>query len=161
MKMVKIIGIGSPFGQDQVGWQVVDLICERLSIKEKSCLELIKTDRPGMLLLDNLRDTDIAILIDAVADKQRAGLIVTLTKEELIVKNQSFSSHDIGVSEALSLGAVLGELPGELLLLGICIDPECSADIDDSVQKNLAETILRRARKLIRQEISEINLATG
>jgi hydrogenase maturation protease len=124
---VKIIGIGSPFGQDQLGWLVIDHLNDTLTTREKIEIELIKADRPGLGLLELLKNTDTAILIDAIDDKQHVGQIKVLTEQELFCQDTSLSSHALGVSDALRLGHALGDLPDAIVLIGICIDIENSS----------------------------------
>ena len=123
MKRIKVIGIGSPFGQDQLGWQVIDQLRHNLADQiHGRQIKFIQSDRPGLRLLDLVKDTDMAILIDAIDNKECAGEILKLDRTELLNTDQTLSSHAIGVSEALSLGAVLGELPEELVLFAMCVD---------------------------------------
>lgn len=120
MTHVRVIGIGSPFGNDQTGWQIIEILQQQHSCP--TC-EYLKADRPGINLLHLLMDSDNVVLIDAIDAPTHAGEIMRLSRNELLRHSRQLSSHDIKISEALALGQVLNMLPDELILFGYCIDP--------------------------------------
>ena len=143
MSRMKIIGIGSPFGQDQLGWQVIELLETLFTPTDKQHIQLIKTDRPGIRLLELLKNTDSAILIDAINDSQKTGQILELNRSQLLLQSKPFSSHALGVSEALRLGNALGELPRMLRLFGLCININSAATIPKQDIQNLAGVVIK------------------
>jgi len=142
MRRIKIIGIGSPFGQDQLGWQVIELLETLMTPTEKQHVQLIKTDRPGIQLLALLKNVDIAILIDAIDDSSKTGQIINLDKSQLLLQNKPFSSHALGVSEALRVGDALKELPKLLRLFGLCININNTAPVPKQDIYNLASVVM-------------------
>lgn len=120
-----IIGIGSPFGEDQAAWHAVDTLAEEQWVQDKlqaGKLTLMKLDRPGMCLLDYLRGFDHVILVDAViSPKHSPGMILTLKREDLTNLETPASSHSFGVAEALAMGETLGILPTRLEIWGVVI----------------------------------------
>ena len=124
MKRIKVIGIGSPSGQDQLGWQVVQQLQQTIIEPgdTQKQLSFIQSDRPGLRLLELIKDTDLAILVDAIDKKECAGQLFKLERTDLLQADQPLSSHALGVSETLALGDALGDLPKELVLFGMCID---------------------------------------
>ncbi|MFN7094062.1 MAG: hypothetical protein ACK4M7_01730, partial [Burkholderiales bacterium] len=51
-----ILGVGSPYGDDQLGWLAIDLL--KLYLKaQPTTVELAKVDRPGLNLLQLLDTT--------------------------------------------------------------------------------------------------------
>ena len=69
--MIRIIGIGSPFGDDAVGLEVARILAEA---PPPDC-EVIAADRPGATLLELLDGAEAAILVDAVQSGNAPGLI--------------------------------------------------------------------------------------
>lgn len=119
---VTIIGVGSPFGADQLGWFAVDWLERSELSKRFSDLQLnfYQVDRPGALLLEQLHDADAAIIIDAMQSGSSFGTLRTFTVDEVLRQHTGLvSSHAFGVSESLALGATLGELPRLLMIVGI------------------------------------------
>ncbi|MCG7873367.1 MAG: hydrogenase maturation protease [Candidatus Thiodiazotropha lotti] len=113
--MIRIIGVGSPFGADRVGWLAIDHL---QGCQLEDC-ELIKLDRPGSGLLNYLRDADWVVLIDALKSTGRAGDVAQISRDKLAQCQALTSCHGFGVAEALALADQLGELPRQVLLLGI------------------------------------------
>jgi hydrogenase maturation protease len=113
--MIRIIGIGSPFGADQLGW----LAIEHLQTCRLADCELIKLDRPGSGLLAYFQGAEQVVLIDALQSPGRAGEVVAVSVDELANCVGLTSCHGFGVAEAISLAARLGNLPDRLDLLGI------------------------------------------
>ena len=81
--------------------------------------EVLIRDRPGVMLLNDLRGVERAVLIDAMCSNSEIGRVRCLTVEEAITHYGLCSSHGFGLGEALSLGRVLGDLPRELSIFGV------------------------------------------
>ena len=113
-----IIGIGSPYGADQLGWQVVDQLKTRQAVLSKPNIRLETCDRPGTLLLDYMKGVQKAILIDAI-EGGTSGNMRMVDKQELLDEATPHSSHQLGVAEAILLGEKLHLLPQEMVLLGV------------------------------------------
>lgn len=119
---VVIIGVGSPFGTDQIGWLAVDWLQRSDLQKDFADLQLYftKADRPGALLLERLHGMDGAIIIDAMQAGLPPGDLRTFTPDQLFTQQTALvSSHAFGVAEALALAASLGELPWRMTIIGI------------------------------------------
>ncbi len=110
----RIIGIGSPFGADQLGWSAIDLLQTELP----DC-ELIKLDRPGSDLIRYFQGLDDVVLIDAVQAGQSPGSVLRLEVEDLALTECQTSSHGFGVADALKMAAELNLSPKKLLLIGL------------------------------------------
>ncbi|MEX2495957.1 MAG: hydrogenase maturation protease [Woeseia sp.] len=123
MKKVLIVGIGSPFGADQLGWQVIDELQQRTQIIERppQQYELVKLDRPGAALVETMRGYEQVILIDAVQSGQSRGTPVVLTADEIIRNNSNLSSHGFGIADSIALASALQQLPDKLILTGLDI----------------------------------------
>jgi hydrogenase maturation protease len=114
-RRTQVIGIGSPSGDDQAGWLVIDALANRLPPD----IEIIKLDRPGSTLIPLLENADQVILIDAMQGGGLPGEIRHFSKDDWAGYRTGLSSHGLGVFEALMLARELGVLPEELDLYGI------------------------------------------
>jgi hydrogenase maturation protease len=115
MSRVRILGIGSPSGDDQAGWLTIDaLLAAGL---DGAVIE--KLDRPGANLVPLLENASRVILIDAMAGSGRVGEIRRFDQKDWPAYCQGLSSHGFGVLAALSLAQALGSLPPRLDLYGI------------------------------------------
>jgi hydrogenase maturation protease len=116
--MIRIIGIGAPFGDDAVGLEVV-----RRLVTPPNC-EAIAADRPGIGLLDLVEGAETVILVDAVRSGAPAGTIHQLTFAQLGRHRGHFvSSHELGVAASLRLARKLGRAPKHGGLMGIEVAP--------------------------------------
>ncbi len=138
--MIRIIGIGSPFGDDAAGLEVARILAQA---PPPNC-EVIVADRPGANLLELLRGTDSAILIDAVRSEASPGTLHELSFDELGRCEANFvSSHDLGVAAAVQLARKLGCAPAQGRMLGI----------------EIARTLPRRPHTLSRTARQGVNRA--
>lgn len=114
-----VLGIGSPFGDDTLGWLLVERLNEKAIRVPGWDIEWDRVDRPGPALLQRIEAYDAAILVDAMRAGLPAGSVREVSPAELEVFSTQASSHAIGVAETLTLGQKLGMLPLSLHLLGI------------------------------------------
>lgn len=134
--MIKIIGIGSPFGEDQAGWKVVEIL--QHSLATQSDLEIINYDRPGVRLLSYIQNAECVYLIDAVKSGRTQGYIYRLENKKIADLEVILSTHDMGVIQTLQMGAALKMLPKKIILYGIEIN-ELSNDgfISPVIEKSI------------------------
>ena len=115
MNKVRILGIGSPSGDDQAGWLTVDA----LLAAGLDGVVLEKLDRPGANLLPLLDGAAWVILVDAMQGGGQPGRIRRFDRNDWSTYGHGLSSHGFGVLDALSLAQALGSLPPRLDLYGI------------------------------------------
>ena len=133
-----VLGIGSPFGVDNSGWLIIDQLAKQ-NLPANSKLQ--KSDRPGLKLLDILKGYDWVIIIDAAIDNNLTSPeLLHLKKEQLLVA-KSISSHQIGVAEALSLGANLNKLPEKIDLFAILMNEKIA--LRNSEKQKFAHIIFK------------------
>lgn len=126
---VQIAGIGSPFGDDTIGWQVVDLLQSSDSLKPyQSQLSFTQMDRPGAGLVAYLESGLPTVLIDAMCSGVQPGALKTWRGGEVGQAHGLLSSHGFGVRDAISLAESLGVLPEYLLVIGIEVDTKNNDD---------------------------------
>ncbi|WP_459867259.1 hydrogenase maturation protease [Endothiovibrio diazotrophicus] len=115
-----VLGVGSPFGDDRLGWVLVERLRASGFPARVPEVRFETADRPGALLLAALEGVEEAILVDAVEGGLAPGEIVRLEGTAVEGRAESlFSSHGLGVGPALQLGRALGQLPPRLILYGI------------------------------------------
>ncbi|TCS73280.1 hydrogenase maturation protease [Sulfuritortus calidifontis] len=112
---LRLLCIGSPFGADAVAWAVGKRLSE-LGLPAGCEVRLL--DRPGLQLLEEMRDAETVLLLDAARGIAPGRLHRVESLDELGLAGQS-SSHGIGVAEALRLAEQLGQLPERLSVFAI------------------------------------------
>ncbi|MGF1547777.1 MAG: hydrogenase maturation protease [Thiotrichales bacterium] len=120
MKSSVVIGIGSPFGADVLGWRVVEALRARREFQARHARDVATElcDRPGSNLLRVLQAYDTAIVVDAMLSGARAGSVRELDLDELPATAPT-SSHGFGLASALHLGRALHQLPVRLIVMGV------------------------------------------
>ena len=139
MSRVRILGIGSPSGDDQAGWLTVDAL-SATSMKGDDGILIAKLDRPGANLIPLLETADHVILIDAMQGGGRVGEIQRFDQKDWAGYSHGLSSHGLGVLAALTLARELGSLPARLDLYGIGIGSarpgeEAGRDVQAAAQR--------------------------
>ena len=118
MSRVRILGIGSPSGDDQAGWLAVDAL-QACGMQANGEVVIEKLDRPGSGLITLLDDAAWVILIDAMQSGSQPGRIRRFDRKDWPTYSHGLSSHGFGVLDALALARELGSLPSRLDLYGI------------------------------------------
>lgn len=57
MSVIKVLGIGSPFGDDQAGWKVAEALKQQLSVcpSISAYVHIESIDRPGIRLIELIK----------------------------------------------------------------------------------------------------------
>lgn len=116
--MIRIIGLGSPFGDDQVGWRVVESLRGRLP----DTIDLVALDRPGATLINWMQRVEHLVLIDAVCSGAEPGSLFRLRPAELPEERSHYSSHDLALRDTLRLAESLDCRPGLVDIYAIELD---------------------------------------
>lgn len=115
---LRIIGIGSPFGDDTLGFQAIERLRGETELFPADT-ELLALDRPGSTLIPLLENSQTVVIIDAMHSGLSAGTVQRLEVDDLLREKNMPSSHNLGVAESLALATVLGVMPEKLLVYGI------------------------------------------
>ncbi len=118
MSRVRILGIGSPSGDDQAGWLTVDALRDA-GVSDNDQVFIEKLDRPGANLIALLENAAWVIVVDATHSNSQIGRVQRFGQEDWPDYQQGLSSHGLGVIDALKLACELGCLPAKLDLYGI------------------------------------------
>lgn len=126
MTEILVLGIGSPFGTDNVGWMVIDKLekIKNAHPERYGNLSLHSLSRSDTGILELLSDYQYCIIIDAVilnGDSFSAQdfRVREVGLEEIDTCPDKFSSHGFGLGATLQLGKAMNMLPGKLEILGL------------------------------------------
>ncbi|MFN7290301.1 MAG: hydrogenase maturation protease [Pirellula sp.] len=110
-----IYGIGSPNGDDQIGWCVVERIRSQLPEGWQAKCGLVPMD-----LLNHLEGIYALHVLDACEGEEELGTIHRFEwPEHNLVGNSIATSHDFSLSMTLELASSLGILPSHVTVWGI------------------------------------------
>jgi hydrogenase maturation protease len=131
----RVIGIGSPYGDDVAGWRVVEMLARREDVTAE-CIAI-----GAGQLLDYLHGCQRAILIDACLSAQAPGTITQLRwPDPRIGEQHRRSTHTLSVGDMLSLAQELGRLPPQVVLFGVEISGcRPGTELSPEVEGALAE----------------------
>jgi hydrogenase maturation protease len=118
MTPVRVLGLGSPFGDDRAGWIAVESLMRSDGFRAlpEGLASAEICDPVGNNLLDAMRGAILAILIDAAQSGAAPGTIRRLDAQNLEDGSEPCSSHGFGLSATLALGRALNELPPNVIL---------------------------------------------
>lgn len=117
MAQTLILGIGSPFGDDQFGFEVAKQLKTQLAHLSNIHIDL--ADRPGLNLLYWLDQSyDRIIVIDAVDAGAQAGTLFQRSAAEILNFEGFLSSHNIGIAAALKLAQALNKPIDHIVFYG-------------------------------------------
>ncbi len=148
MTQVRILGIGSPAGDDRAGWLVVDAL-RGMGLEKAAGIELDKLDRPGAGLVPYLETAVRVVLVDAMSSGAAPGTVRHFRRADWRAYEGGLSSHGFGVFAALALAEAMGGLPPQLDLYGI----EVGAVTPDGL---VTPAVQQAAAKLAEQLAGEI-----
>ncbi|HMX15591.1 MAG TPA: hydrogenase maturation protease [Rhodocyclaceae bacterium] len=115
----RVVGLGSPFGDDGAGWRVVERLCAG-GLPED--VEAVACADPARDLLPLLAGTREVVLVDALLGGGVPGTLRRCTRDDLARDPGRISSHGHDLAALLDLAEVLGRLPERLSIFGIAAD---------------------------------------
>lgn len=121
---VRVIGVGSAFGDDAVGLAVAELLARR---QLPAQITVARCERPMPDLLDALDEVEGIVLIDATRSGAPIGSVRHLRAGE-VTRAKATSSHGFGVASALLLAQTLGCPAARVEWIGIEAGPRRFGD---------------------------------
>lgn len=152
MNLIKVLGIGSPFGDDQVGWKIADALKMQISMHANIDPFVIieNHDRPGVRLIELMSEASTVFIIDAIKSKSEIGTIHRFKNNDIFELENRLSTHNMGVSEALLLGSALHALPDNIILYGIEIDSTApGATLSQRVESAIEPLVVQLKNEII------------
>jgi hydrogenase maturation protease len=103
------VGLGSPHGDDQAGWRVIERLRERGVSTNDAVIAYTSAD-----LCHAGNSARPFIVCDAAADGRPAGTISEWHWPEQRLPSRHGGTHDVALGEALSLAVQLGTIPSHV-----------------------------------------------
>lgn len=143
-----VVGVGSPHGDDQVGWRLADQLARGPSARIEAVAVKVPID-----LIECLEGREALVVIDAARTGRSPCEITRLDwPEDRLETTCDRSTHGFGVAGALALAETLGRLPPKVVLLAVEVeDARGSGGLSPELQHGLPE-LGRRIEALIRLE---------
>ncbi|HFE38860.1 MAG TPA: hydrogenase maturation protease [Gammaproteobacteria bacterium] len=137
-----IVGFGSPFGDDQLGWQLIDDLASRHSA---SHLTFYKSKGNGCDWFHELANHQQLVILDAALSEKPAGNIIEMTVNDLknIPSHFFCSTHSISLQDSLALATNIGVLNIPVRILAISIGNKEIAANSNWLTSQTAYSILK------------------
>ncbi|WP_018868808.1 hydrogenase maturation protease [Thioalkalivibrio sp. ALgr3] len=138
-KEALVIGIGNPWrGDDGIGHAVVDALADTPG------LATAKSHGEPAELMELWQGHDPVVLVDAIVTGATPGTLHRLDAREPLPRGARYSSHGIGLAEAVELARSLDELPDTLIVHGIELARlEDGAGLSPEIRDSLARVVSR------------------
>lgn len=119
---IVVVGVGNLLMTDEgVGIHILERLQQDYILPPE--VEGIDGGTAGLLLPGLVARADFLLILDAVALPKPPGSVVRLTGEALAARFQiKLSPHQLGVADLLTTLVLLGEEPGEVVVIGVVPD---------------------------------------
>lgn len=150
---IHIVGLGSPHGDDRLGWVVVGALRRSavLAALPERTLTIRKRDQPVTGLLQGLEGLTMLIIIDAVSAGTAAGTLHRLSGETIGCTAGVLSSHGFGLAAALELGRAIGCLPPQVVVFGLEIADTTGEALSPAVMAAVPDLVAAVEREVLEQ----------
>jgi hydrogenase maturation protease len=151
MTKIQVLGIGSPYGNDRVGWYVAEQLRQTPALTPwlNDRLTITVLDRPGVTLLDYFATGNHVIIVDAMLGQGEVGTIEQFDRYSLPSWRTPMSTHAMGLADTVQLAAALDTLPERLLIYGIEIGCcETDGDLEPRI-KTAAQRLVTQIAQVI------------
>lgn len=145
-----VIGIGNDFRSDDAAGLIAAQRLKKIAGKKALILE---QSGDGALLIESWKDKDLVVLVDAAQSGEKPGTIYRFEVNQFPLPGKflRFSTHQLGVYEAIELARTIGLLPRQLIVFGIegeCFEP--GRGLSPEVEKSIPALINRVKKEITR-----------
>ncbi len=157
---VRLIGIGSALGADQIGWLAVhrlDMVGFTARYPE-NFLDIDICPSPA-LLVSQYSSARALILLDAYCSTDPKATVKKFTLGDLNTVNRPCSSHGLDLLQALAICDALDNTQTQVLIVGICIGQDTETANCDKGQ-DILDMAFPSLIKVLDDEINHLLLQT-
>ncbi|WP_374384244.1 HyaD/HybD family hydrogenase maturation endopeptidase [Dongia sp.] len=119
-KAVLVLGIGNLLWADEgFGVRVVEELDRRFRFPSR--VRLLDGGTQGIYLVQDIRETDILVVFDAIDYGLVPGTLKLIHDDDVpaFLGAKKMSLHQTGFQEVLAMAAMLGDYPAHILLVGV------------------------------------------
>ena len=153
--MILVIGIGNDFRRDDAAGLITvqrlkGIVGNKVLIQEQS--------GDGALLIESWKERERVVLIDAAQSGKTPGTIHRFEADKFPLPGKflHYSTHQLGVNEAIELARTLKQLPQQLIVFGIegkYFGP--GRGLSPEVEQSIPELIDQVKSEIEKQQITE------
>ena len=125
--MIRVIGLGSPFGMDQIGWMVI----RQLKGQVPRGVDLVELDRPGAGLVSWFQGVTDLMIVDAATDLPMDRPFVEIEAARLGDHGRlRTSGHGLELAQSIALAESLDLAPRRLTIYVIPVEQHACTGLD-------------------------------
>lgn len=156
MKKINVIGLGNIlFGDEGFGVEAVKRL-EEESSDLSDAVQFIDGGTQGIYLLDYIESADVLIIYDAIIPSDFDQQVYIYRNDELpAFIHRKMSSHQMGLSELLSVARLHAKLPDDIVLIGV---PPKNLELGSGISRGveeLLENAVGEGKKILNSFISD------
>ncbi|HED30896.1 MAG TPA: hydrogenase maturation protease [Prosthecochloris aestuarii] len=143
MRTINVIGLGNIlFGDEGFGVEAVRRLETECPVEGED-IHFIDGGTQGIYLLNYIESADALLIFDAIIPVDYDRKVFVYRNDELpAFIHRNMSSHQMGLSELLSVARLHGRVPAELVLIGIPpVDLAMGAPLSAVVQDLMPEAL--------------------
>jgi len=146
-----VVGFGSPFGDDRIGWDVIDELERHLKQNPDLDVTLFKSKGSGFDWLNVAADAEQAIFVDAVKSNKQPGYIHHIRFDENTITSElpTFSSHGVALVDVIHLTRNAELFSQPVAFYGV--------EIPDQISAKHAEMLQQAKQQLLERLLLEIS----
>ncbi len=150
MQTINVIGLGNIlFGDEGFGVEAVrrlEKVCEGMP----DSVQFIDGGTQGLNLLDYIESPNTVIIFDAIIPSEYERKVYVYEEDDLpAFIHRKMSSHQMGLSELLSVAKLHGKVPDRIILIGVPPHTlELGSGISQEVEALLDEAV-REGKRII------------
>ncbi|MBF0586663.1 HyaD/HybD family hydrogenase maturation endopeptidase [Prosthecochloris sp. N3] len=150
MPRINVIGLGNVlFGDEGFGVEAVRRLEKQCAVRGDDIL-FVDGGTQGIYLLDYIESADALLVFDAIIPREYDRQVYVYRNDELpAFIYRKMSSHQMGLSELLSVARLHGRVPSELVLIGIPPDNlDMGSPLSERAEKLMPEALDAGCRQL-------------
>lgn len=143
---VRVVGVGSPNGDDAVAWRIVEKL--RTTLMECDGIECHVADG-GQRLLDLIDGSGSLVIVDAAEGVGPPGKMLRfIWPDDQLAALRPGTTHDLGIDAALRLAKAVGTLPSHVVVYAVAaesfdpgshMNPKLSAAVPELANRVFAD----------------------
>ncbi len=159
---ILVLGVGNVLlGDDGFGPSLLELLQNKF--KDEPSIEFVDGGTQGLALLGYLANRNALLVLDAMSIGRPPGTVCVLGKEQLfsIRGTRASTAHEGNAFELLAGAAVLGDLPGQVYVVGV--EPavlKTGIGLSNDVQASLTMA-LEKAQHILEEIVAEAGTPVG
>jgi len=141
-----VAGIGSAYGADRLGWDVVSFVAAQVAEQKQwvTTVDVVCVYSPATMLGSMGTYTHV-ICVDALRSESHSyGALLEVKASALEGGQELLSSHGVGLASTLQLGFQLNLLPNDCIVMGLNVHPFEARPVSGASRDCLARAVLSK-----------------